>query len=64
MNWGDFHGCRWLIGLSAFGFASGLAPAIRAEEPDWFKLNGLPEPMSFIVAVWLNVPLVPVIVNG
>ncbi len=43
MNWGDFHRCRWLVGLSAVGFASGLAPAIRAEEPDWFKLNGLPE---------------------
>jgi hypothetical protein len=43
MIFGNFHRCRWLVGVSAVGFASGLAPAIRAEEPDWFKLNGLPE---------------------
>jgi hypothetical protein len=43
MNFGDINRCRWLIGLSAFGFAAGLAPAIRAEDPEWFKLNGLPE---------------------
>ena len=43
MNWGNFHHYRWLVGLSAVSFASGLVPAIRAEEPEWLKLNGLPE---------------------
>ena len=43
MNWGNFHHYRWLVGLSAVSFASGLVPAIRAEEPQWLKLNGLPE---------------------
>ena len=43
MNWGNFHRYRWLVGLSAVGFTSGLAPAVRAEDPEWFKSNGLPE---------------------
>jgi len=43
MNWGKFHRRRWLVGLSAFGVVSGLAPVIRAEDPQWLKLNGLPE---------------------
>ena len=43
MNWGNFHRYRWLVGLSAVGFASGLVSAVRAEDPEWFKLNGLPE---------------------
>jgi len=38
-----FHRYRWLAGLSAVSFAAGLAPAARAEDPEWFKLNGLPE---------------------
>jgi hypothetical protein len=39
----NFHRRRWLAGLSAVSFAVGLVPAVRAEDPDWFKLNGLPE---------------------
>jgi len=43
MNWGNFHSSRWLVGLSAVTVAAGLVPAVRAEDPDWFKLNGLPD---------------------
>ncbi len=43
MNLGCFHRYRWFAGLSVLGFAAGIAPAVRAEDPEWFKLNGLPE---------------------
>ena len=39
----NFHRRRWLAGLSAVSFAVGLVPAARAEDPELFKLNGLPE---------------------
>ena len=37
------HRRRWLISLFVAGLAPGLAPGGRAEEPRWFKLNGLPQ---------------------
>lgn len=43
MNWVDFQRYRWLAGLSVVGFAAGFAPALRAQDPEWFRLNGLPQ---------------------
>jgi len=35
---------RYVAGLLAVGVAQRLAPWARAEDPAWFKLDGLPEP--------------------
>ena len=43
MNWGDFQRYRWLAGLSVAGFTVGFAPALRAQDTEWFRLNGLPQ---------------------
>ena len=43
MNWEDFQRFRWLAGLSVIGIASGFAPALRAQETQWIRLNGLPQ---------------------
>ncbi len=43
MNWGDFHRYRWLAGVSVAGLAAGFAPVLRAQDPEWFRLNGLPQ---------------------
>jgi len=43
MNWGDFHRYRWLAGMSVAGLAAGVAPALRAQDPEWLHLNGLPQ---------------------
>ena len=43
MNWGDFQRYRWLAGLSVAGFTAGFAPVLRAQDAEWFRLNGLPQ---------------------
>ena len=43
MNWGDFQRYRWLAGLSVAGFTAGFAPVLRAQDTQWFRLNGVPQ---------------------
>ena len=43
MNWRDFHRYRWVAGLSVAGFSAGFAPVLRAQDTEWFRLNGLPQ---------------------
>jgi len=43
MKVSNIHYCRWLASLLAVGVAQRLTPWARAEDPEWFKLNWLPE---------------------
>ena len=43
MNWLVFHRYRWLACLSAAGFAAGIVPVSRAQDTQWFRLNGMPQ---------------------
>ena len=43
MNRGGFHRCRLLAVLLVAGFVRGLMPSAGAEEPQWFRLDGLPQ---------------------
>ena len=39
----EFQRCRWLAGISVFGLAAGLAPALPAQDLDWLQFYGLPQ---------------------
>ncbi|HUC85921.1 MAG TPA: hypothetical protein VL970_12065 [Candidatus Acidoferrales bacterium] len=44
MNVAWYYRWRWLAGLLLLGVMQRLAPWVRADEPSWFSLNGIPEP--------------------
>ncbi|MGA2246380.1 MAG: hypothetical protein ABSH48_15395 [Verrucomicrobiota bacterium] len=44
MNLVGYYRWRWLAGLLILGVMQRLAPWVRADEPTWFRLDGLPEP--------------------
>jgi len=38
------HRWRWLAGLLVLGVMQRLAPWVRADDPTWFRLDGIPQP--------------------